>query len=78
MTIFAPCRNYEGKTPVKVIRACFDTWGQPMFEVEALSGTPWSDAGYFGWSATNRTKFYPYQLKAANEPTLTASIIKTL
>ena len=46
---------------------------KPMWEVEALEGQPWDDAGMFGWSSTNKRKFYPEQLEEANFRQLTSS-----
>lgn len=63
MTIYAPCRSYSGRTPVKVVGVTYDTRGQVVWQAEALSGYPWDDAGMFGWSSTNKRKFYPEQLE---------------
>lgn len=58
----APCFSYEGYVLAECERVVKDTWGQPMVEVRALHGTPWTDAGWFGFSPTNRAKFYPEHL----------------
>lgn len=58
----APCTSYEGYCLAECERVVKDTWGQPMVEVRALHGTPWTDAGWFGFSPTNRAKFYPEHL----------------
>ena len=76
MTIYAPARNFEGKVEVKVVAICYDTRNQPMWKVEALAGFPWDEAGMFGWSPTNKAKFYPEQLEKANAPTSADSILK--
>ena len=71
MTIYAPARNYEGKVAVKVTRLLRDSRGQPIWEVEAVEGRPWDDAGMFGYSSTNKAKFYPQELEKVNFRQLT-------
>ena len=73
MSIFAPARNYDGKVAVKVTRILSDSRGQPMWEVEALEGYPWDNAGMWGWSPTNKRKFYSEQLEKVNFRQLTSS-----
>jgi hypothetical protein len=64
---YAPARNYHGKTLVRVNGITTDTRGQTMLEVEAVNGKPWDDAGMWGYSPTNRAKFYPEHINAVNE-----------
>jgi hypothetical protein len=77
VTIYAPARNYEGKVAVKVTRLLRDSRGQPIWEVEALEGRPWDDAGMFGWSSTNKARFYPQELEKVNFRQLTFSDTQT-
>ena len=63
LIVKAPCFNPHGYTLAEVTGTCRDTRGQLMFEVRALNGTPWDDAGFFGSTPTNRARFYPQSLK---------------
>ncbi len=59
----APCTNYHGYCLAECVGITADAWGTPMIEVRALRGTPWTDAGFFGYTPTNRAKFYPEHLE---------------
>ena len=58
----APCFSYESYCLAECVGISADAWGTPMIKVRALHGTPWTDAGFFGYTPTNRAKFYPEHL----------------
>jgi hypothetical protein len=63
----APAINYHGYALAEVIGIAHDTWGQKMVRVRALHGTPWCDAGLFGYSETAYAKFYPRDIEIVEE-----------
>jgi hypothetical protein len=60
--LYAPCFNPEGKTEVTLERKYRDSWGDIVWEVRAVHGQPWWDAGYFGYSPTATRKFWASNL----------------
>lgn len=71
----APCTNYHGYCLAECVGITADAWGQLMIEVRALHGTPWTDAGFFGYTPTNRAKFYPEHLTKVETVTLAEATV---
>lgn len=58
----APAKTYDGYCLAECMRVLSNVRDEPVIEVRALSGTPWSDVSHGGYCLTNTKKFLPSQL----------------